>query len=229
MASSTILLSNANNFLPSLPSTSSSPFLPNSPYQVTRKRQIVCKAAADEESSIVLKSPPWSRRGISVTVVAATTLLFGYRGRSEADAAILEAEDDQGLLDKVKNDRKKRLERQGVINSSDNETALLQDLIYKLSKVGQAIEKEDISVASKILGPGIDTNWVQKVNFALNQLSSTGEEKVEIDNFNINLASLIASVDKNDIPTAKESFVAVANAFKKWTTLTGLAQKLKGL
>lgn len=223
---STILLSNANNFLPSLPSTSSSS---NSPYQVTRRRHIVCKATANEASSADVNSSPWSRRGVSITVLAATTLLFGHKGRSEANAAILEADEDQELLEKVKKDRKKRLERQGVIKSSNNETALLQDLVYKLSKVGQAIEKEDLTVASSVLGPGIDTKWVQKVNFALNQLSSTGEEKVEVDNFNINLASLIASVDKNDIPTAKASFVAVASAFKKWATLAGVVQQLKGI
>ncbi|XP_073157657.1 thylakoid lumenal 16.5 kDa protein, chloroplastic [Henckelia pumila] len=217
---STIVLSNANKFLPSLPSTSS-----NSPNSPPQKRQIVCKASSIDANSPV----PWSRRGLSITVVAATTLLFGYKGRSEANAAILEADDDQKLMDKVKEDRKKRLQRQGAISSSDNETALLQDLVYKLSKVGQAIDKEDLTTASSVLGPGIDTSWVQKVNFALNQLSTTGEEIVEIDNININLASLIASVDKNDIPTAKESFVAVANAFKKWATLAGLVQQLKGL
>ncbi|XP_073317082.1 thylakoid lumenal 16.5 kDa protein, chloroplastic-like [Primulina huaijiensis] len=82
--------------------------------------------------------------GVSITVVAATTLLFSYKGRSEANAAILEAEEGQELLEKVKKDRKKWLDRQGVIQSLDNET-----------------------------------------------------------------------VDKNDIPTAKASFVAVASAFKK--------------
>lgn len=229
MASSTILLSNANNFLPSFPSTSSSPSLPNSPYQVTRKRQIVCKAAGDDASSIDAKSLPWTRRGISVTVVAATTLMFGYRGRSEANAGIMEVGGDQKLQEKVKDDRKKRLQKQGALSPSDNETALLQDFVYKLGKLSQAIEKEDISVASKLLGPGIDTDWVQKVNFALNQLSTNGESIVEIDNLNINLASLIASVDKNDIPTAKQSFLAVSNAFKKWSTITGVAKQLKGI
>ncbi|KZV18877.1 hypothetical protein F511_31716 [Dorcoceras hygrometricum] len=226
MASSTILLSNANNFLPSLPSTSSSPSLPNSPY---RRRQIVCKAAGNEGSSLDANPPAWTRRGVSITVVAATTLLFGgYKGLPEANA-IIEGDDDKELLDRVKEDRKKRLVKLGTIKSSDNETALLQDLVYKLGKIGKAIDKEDLSSAYSLLGPGIDTNWVQKVNFALNQLSTTGDERVEIDNININLAALIASLDKNDIPTAKYSYLAVGDAFKKWAQLTGLDQQLKGI
>lgn len=49
------------------------------------------------------------------------------KGCFEANAAILEADDDEELLERVKRDRKKRLERQGVINSSSQETgAVLQ-------------------------------------------------------------------------------------------------------
>lgn len=43
------------------------------------------------------------------------------KGEPHAEAAPLEAEDDLELLEKVKKDRKKRLERQGVINSSTKE------------------------------------------------------------------------------------------------------------
>lgn len=43
------------------------------------------------------------------------------QGFSDANAAILEADDDEELLEKVKKDRKKRLERQGVISSANKE------------------------------------------------------------------------------------------------------------
>lgn len=43
----------------------------------------------------------------------------------DANAAILDADDDEELLEKVKRDRKKRLERQGVIKSSTKETGLV--------------------------------------------------------------------------------------------------------
>lgn len=51
--------------------------------------------------------------------------MFSLAGKGyfdNADAAILEADDDEELLEKVKRDRKKRLEKQGVINSSTKET-----------------------------------------------------------------------------------------------------------
>lgn len=99
----------------------------------------MCKATANEAPSADVNSSPWSRRGVSITVLAATTLLFGHKGRSEANAAILEADEDQELLEKVKKDRKKRLERQGVIKSSNNETGsfswFMVFLIITLSRI----------------------------------------------------------------------------------------------
>ena len=52
------------------------------------------------------------------------TLLMSLAGKglcSDANAAILEADDDIELLEKVKKDRQKRLEKQSVISSSDKE------------------------------------------------------------------------------------------------------------
>ncbi|KAL3532316.1 hypothetical protein ACH5RR_005837 [Cinchona calisaya] len=129
----------------------------------------------------------------------------------------------------VKKDRKKRLERQGVFNSASQETAYLQDLVHKLSRVGQAVEKNDLSTASSVLGQSSDTDWVQKVKSAFNKLSSSPEENTEVETFSSSLDSLISSVSKNDIEASKTAFVASAVAFEKWTTLTGLVGKLKGL
>lgn len=108
-----------------------------------------------------------------------------------------------------------------------NFTGYLQELIYKLSKVGQAIENNDLAAASSLLGPSTNADWVQNVNaafakvvtwdaisimyseslfehpacFNLNillvcaawQLSTSPEEKIEVDNFNSSLASLFSS------------------------------------
>lgn len=99
-----------------------------------------------------------------------------------------------------------------------NGEGYLQDLVYKLSKVGQAIEKNDLSAASSVLGQNTDADWVQKVNSALNkvvffpfkhifsftlsmcteyfallQFSGSDEEKSEIDSFNSSLSSLVSS------------------------------------
>ncbi|KAK4430799.1 Thylakoid lumenal protein, chloroplastic [Sesamum alatum] len=214
----TVFLPNAKAFLPSLP-------YPSSSSSTLHAQTVCCRAAGTEASSIVI-----SRRSISFTTLLFTTLRGYSKGRlDDANAAILEADDDEELLEKVKKDRKKRLERQGVISSSAKETAYLQDLVYKLSKVGQAIEKNDLSAASSVLGSSKDTEWVQKVNSAFNKLSSSEEEKTEVDTFNSSLASLISSVSRNDIEASKVAFVASATAFEKWTTLSGLVEQLKGL
>jgi len=56
--------------------------------------------------------------------------LLAGKGCSDANAAILEADDDEELLEKVKKDRKKRLERQGVISSSNKETGSVHLICY---------------------------------------------------------------------------------------------------
>lgn len=46
----------------------------------------------------------------------------------------------------------------------------LQDLVYKLSEVGQAIDKNDLSAASSVLGGSTDTEWVKKANAAFTKV-----------------------------------------------------------
>lgn len=47
----------------------------------------------------------------------------------------------------------------------------LQDLVYKLSKVGQAIDNNDLSTANSVLGGSTDTDWVQKANVAFTKVN----------------------------------------------------------
>ncbi|KAK6945119.1 hypothetical protein RJ641_026221 [Dillenia turbinata] len=231
-------------------------------HRLNSRRQLICCKAVNESSpSSPISLQILTKRSFSICLSSPLVLgLVGCRGDVfYADAAILEADDDEELLERVKKDRKKRLERQGVINSSAKETAYLQDLVYKLSKVGQAIDNNDLSAASSVLGPNTETDWVQKANIALSkvtystksvfmsiwqlvylrnlieflmfwrQLSTSPEEKTEVDTFNSSLASLISSVVKNDVESSKVAFVSSASAFEKWTALTGLVGQLKGL
>ncbi|KAK8610121.1 hypothetical protein V6N13_081292 [Hibiscus sabdariffa] len=133
--------------------------------------------------------------------------------------SILEADDDEELLEKVKKDRKKRLEKQGVISSSGKEKGYLQDLVYKLSQIGQAIDKNDLSAASLVLGGSTDTEWVKNASVAFNKLSSSPEEKTQVETFNSSIASLVSSVTKNDVESTKVAFVESATALEKWTKL----------
>ncbi|XP_007013484.2 PREDICTED: thylakoid lumenal 16.5 kDa protein, chloroplastic [Theobroma cacao] len=230
----TAFLSTANSFLSSTLSTSTSSSCSSSSSSLTpaliylnnqtvKRRQTLCKAFNESPPP----SPALTKRGFSLGFI--TSLVLAGNGCFGANAAILEADDDEELLEKVKKDRKKRLERQGVISSSDQEKGYLQDLVYKLSKIGQAIDNNDLPAASSVLGGSTDIDWVKNANKAFNKLSSSPEEKTQVDTFNASLASLISSVTKNDVESSKVAFVASASAFEKWTTLTGLFGQLKGL
>ena len=43
--------------------------------------------------------------------------------------------------------------------------------MYKLSKVGQAIDNNDFSTASSVLGGSNDADWVRNANLAFNKVS----------------------------------------------------------
>ncbi|XP_037457647.1 uncharacterized protein LOC119328775 [Triticum dicoccoides] len=168
------------------------------------------------------------RGGIASCLLAALALAGSSSSGGAARAAILEADDDLELLERVKEDKKKRLQKQGIINSSAAETGYLQDLVYKLSKVGQAIDKDDLAAAGDVLGPASDAPWVQNVNAAFSKFSSSSEEKSAVDTFNSSLSSLFTSVSKSDINSSKSAFVSSATALEKWVELAGLTGKLKG-
>ncbi|KAL1813137.1 hypothetical protein ACET3Z_023202 [Daucus carota] len=218
-------VSNASTFLPSL--SSSSP-TSSSLHAHSQRQLVLCRAVSSNEPPFPALS--LSKRNMSIGLT--TTLLMSLAGKgfcSDANAAILEADDDIELLEKVKKDRQKRLEKQSVISSSDKEKGYLQDLVYKLSKVGQAIEKNDLPTAASVLGEKSDAEWVQKTNAALNKLSSSPEEIAEADAVKSSLSTLISSVGQKDLKASTLAFVASANALEKWTLLTGLAGQLKGL
>ncbi|GAA0156266.1 hypothetical protein LIER_13796 [Lithospermum erythrorhizon] len=215
------------SFLPSLPSSCSSSSS-SSTSLLKSHHAIVCKALNSESTLIPLVI---TKRNLAISLSATFLLsLASSKGSFDhANAAILEADEDDELMERIKKDRKKRIERQGAIISSNKETAYLQDGIYQLSKVGQAIENNDLSSAFSVLGQNTDTDWVKKVNAAFNKLSYSPEEKSEADTFNSSISSLISSVSKNDVEASKLAFVASASSLEKWTTLTGLVGQLKGL
>ncbi|ERN11353.1 thylakoid lumenal 16.5 kDa protein, chloroplastic [Amborella trichopoda] len=210
-----------SQFLPNINATSSS-----SPERVTTTLQSTpTRGRGGGGLNVVCSNMNISRRWSIIGLGGGLFLSLPPVSKS----VILEAEDDEELLEMVKRDRKKRLERQGVINSSANETAYLQDLVYKLSRVGEAIDKNDLLTASSVLGPSPDSEWVKNINIAFIKLSSSPEEKSEVDVFNSSLASLISSVSKRDLDSSKGAFVSSASALEKWTSLTGLTGQLKGL
>ncbi|OAY31706.1 thylakoid lumenal 16.5 kDa protein, chloroplastic isoform X2 [Manihot esculenta] len=228
MALATTFLSSANSFLSSSSSSSSSSSLFFRQKNNAMRQVSICRAFSESPSPSP-SSPILTKRSLSISFITSFVFSLASRSNSSANAAILEADDDEELLERVKRDRKKRIERQGFISSSNKETGYLQDLVYKLSKVGQAIENNDLSTAGSVLGGSTNTDWVQKANIAFSKLSSSTEEKKQVDTFNSSLSSLISSVTGKDIESSKLAFVSSATAFEKWTTLTGLFGQLKGL
>ncbi|KAI3928687.1 hypothetical protein MKW98_024288 [Papaver atlanticum] len=223
----TAFLSTAKTlFLPSLLSSSS---LTSSTATATQNLRTSSSSLKVTLCKATSQTPTLTKRNLALSLTATFSLLLTGNGLLDANATILEADDDLELLEKVKQDRKKRLEQQEIISSAGNEKEYLQDLIYKLSKVGQAIENNDLSAASSVLSPSNKNDWQQKVNEAFAKLSSSAEEKTEVDTFNSSLSTLISSVTQNDINSAKTAFLSSAVALEKWTVLTGLVGQLKGI
>ncbi|KAL9258335.1 Thylakoid lumenal 16.5 kDa protein, chloroplastic-like protein [Drosera capensis] len=93
-------------------------------------------------------------------------------------AAILEADDDEELLEKM---MRSTVGDESVGPCIDidlvsyshwlrERQAYLQDVIYKLSQVGQAIENNYLATASSVLGKSTETKWIQKAIAAFNKV-----------------------------------------------------------
>ncbi|CAN1120559.1 Thylakoid lumenal 16.5 kDa protein, chloroplastic [Linum perenne] len=231
----TQFLSTVNSFCQSSPSPpqssySSSQYAFLQPRTTSKKpHPNMCRALIESSEDSPISPVVTSRRSLTSVCLLTAASFSSLLNTSSSNAAILEADEDDELMERIKQDRKKRIERQGILTSSTQETGYLQQVVFKLSKAGQAIEKSDLPAATSVLGKTTDTDWVQKANLAFAKLSFDPEEKTEVDTFNSSLASLISSVNGNDIESSKVAFVASATAFEKWTNLTGIITQLKGL
>lgn len=50
-------------------------------------------------------------------------------------------------------------------------TGYLQEVVYKLSKIGQAIDNNDLSAASSVLGGSTESDWVKNANIAFTKVT----------------------------------------------------------
>lgn len=78
-----------------------------------------CKAVVNGQPTT--PSPILTKRSLSLCFITSYVFALASKGGSISNAAILEADDDLELLEKVKQDRKKRLEKQVLINSANKE------------------------------------------------------------------------------------------------------------
>eukprot|EP00246_Nothoceros_aenigmaticus_P008088 TRINITY_DN22575_c0_g1_i1.p1 TRINITY_DN22575_c0_g1~~TRINITY_DN22575_c0_g1_i1.p1 ORF type:complete len:217 (-),score=52.28 TRINITY_DN22575_c0_g1_i1:253-903(-) len=143
--------------------------------------------------------------------------------------SILEADEDDTLLEKVKADRQKKIKKRVEIKSGfQKETESVQAAVYELSKVGQALDGSDFAAADSVLSSR-DKGWIADVETALSKVSSSPEEEGEAQNFTSALAQLQSAVSKQDPDDSKKAFFVSASALERWSTLTGLSNQLKGL
>lgn len=165
-----------------------------------------------------------SRRDLVSLVSVASSVLF----IPPSALALLEADEDEELLEKIKTGRKQKLsKRDGFV--SYNDEATVQKAVYRLSKAGQAIEGDDFEGAAQVLGSSLEADWAAEVISALDKAAANEEEKSVAAQFSSSLAYLQTAVSAADATSAKEAYVATGSALEAWAQLSGAAQGLKGL
>lgn len=166
-----------------------------------------------------------SRRQVAYALVAGALVL----PVAPMARALLEADDDDSLLEKVKEDKRKRIQKRSTaINEFVKESEFVQVAVYKLSEAGQAIDGGDFSKATSVLSQQ-NAEWIRDIQAALDKVSSNSDEKAVAGDFRSALSSLQAAVKSGDSSSSRTAFVASAEALDKWTRLTGLAEKVRGL
>lgn len=138
--------------------------------------------------------------------------------------ALLEADDDDELLEKIKQGRKNKIQKRESLGTYKNEAASVQKAVYKLGFAGQALDESDFAAASVVLG----ADWTKEISDALAKVSSNAEERDVASTFTSSLGSLQAAVLKDDVDGAKGAYVQTVTSLEKWTALTGLLEEIQG-
>lgn len=142
--------------------------------------------------------------------------------------ALLETDDDEELLEKIKQGRKSKIQKRESLGTYKSEAASVQKAVYKLGFAGQALEDSDFATASVVLGSGSESGWTKDIADALAKVSSNAEEEEVARTFTSSLGSLQAAVLKDDVDGAKGAYVQTVTSLEKWTTLTGLLDEIQG-
>lgn len=188
-----------------------------------RRRSGVARCA--QGSSEAAKAGVVSRRQAAFALVAGGLVL----PVAPMARALLEADDDDSLLEKVKEDKRKRIQKRSTaINDFIKESGFVQTAVYKLSEAGQAIDGGDFSKATAVLAQQ-NSDWIRDIQAALKKVSSSSDEVAVADTFRSSLTSLQAAVKSGDSNSSRTAFIASAEALDKWARLTGLAEKVVGL
>lgn len=142
--------------------------------------------------------------------------------------ALLDLDEDEELLEKVKQGRKSKILKRESLGTYKSEAATVQKAVYKLGFAGQALDESDFARASVVLGSGLESGWTKDLTDALDKVSSNAEEKAIASSFSSSLESLQAAVLKDDVDGAKGAYVKSVTTLEKWTSLTGLLAEIQG-
>ncbi|CAI5969544.1 unnamed protein product [Closterium sp. NIES-65] len=163
-----------------------------------------------------------SRRGFSMAAVA---LLIAPAMAASPAHALLEADDDTDLLERMKRERKEKIELRESRGTYKAEEADIQAAVYGLSKVGAALEAGNSSAAAAELSAG----WVAKADAAISKISRSDAEKSLAADFQSAIAALQSAAGASDVKGAKKAFLAAASALESWAKTAALDGELLGL
>ncbi|GJP50143.1 hypothetical protein CLOM_g9280 [Closterium sp. NIES-68] len=163
-----------------------------------------------------------SRRGFSMAAVA---LLMAPAMAAFPARALLEADDDDDLLERMKRERKEKIELRESRGTYKTEEADIQAAVYGLSKVGAALEAGNSSAAAAELTAG----WVGKADAAIAKISRSDAEKSLAAAFQSAIAALQSAAGASDVKGAKKAFLAAASALESWAKTAALDGELLGL
>jgi hypothetical protein len=101
----------------------------------------------------------------------------------------------------------------------------IQTAVYKLAKVGQALEKGDASGAAATLAD----SWVTDFAAAGDGLAKTPDNKAKLQQISGAIQGTSDAVGVGNVAAAKVAFVGAAKAIEEWVQAEGIAGQLKGL
>lgn len=168
----------------------------------------------------------------------ALTLGMGSLALSAPARALIDFEEDDELLAKVKADRKAKVQKEIASEARfvkesgytakkfDVETAYLQKTINRLSKAGAAIESSDLDTLNSLVG---NDDWVRDLKKATTALSLSEEAKTTATGMFGAIGNLQSAAKAKKKQEASEYYLGVIVGLEKWCTITDVAPDLKGL
>mmetsp|Transcript_32099 Transcript_32099/g.44501 ORF Transcript_32099/g.44501 Transcript_32099/m.44501 type:complete len:216 (-) Transcript_32099:198-845(-) len=195
-----------------------------------RVKQCAAKPVVTCSSNQEQKSVNLSRREILTFVSVAGPVIVSSPAR-----ALIDFDEDDELLSKVKADRASKIQQERISERNfvkengftdkklDKEIAVVQKAINRLSKTGQLIEAKDSNgLVDVVMG-----DWVNDLKVATDALSLTNDAKSATEPIFTGLSALQSDVKSKK--SSKKSYLTTVNALENWATVSGVSSTVSGL